>query len=185
MRYSREHWLEVALEALGNEGPDALTVDRLCALAGRTRGSLYHHFTSHNVLIEAVACFWRDRDTLAVMSDVGGPGTESAEALRTLNALAQRLDFDVEVNIRRLAARYSSVAHVVAEVDRARIRFLEAHYQALRERLPLMPGRVAEIEYAMFIGLQHLAPGMQGKERRELFEDFARLLERGQGSVEA
>ena len=49
-RLGRDDWLALGLERLAAEGPRALRLENICAAAGRTRGSFYHHFRDHDEL---------------------------------------------------------------------------------------------------------------------------------------
>ena len=58
-RFSKSDWLKLAVRLLGEEGPAAMTIERLTQAAGRTRGSLYHHFQSREGFLVALMAWWR------------------------------------------------------------------------------------------------------------------------------
>jgi hypothetical protein len=79
------------------------------------------------------------------------------ERLRTLNHLAAALDRDVELGIRRLASQNDRVAAVLAEADAARMDYIAG----LHLSAGLSEGqatRCSRVEYAAFVGAQHLWP---------------------------
>jgi AcrR family transcriptional regulator len=156
-RFSRDDWLVLGLAQLSAHGPDGLRIDPLCAAAGRTRGSFYHHFDDHDAFIAALLDQWREWNTDGVIEMVELEAEISGKRGR-LNALASGLDQQMEVAIRRFAAANAPAAQAVAEVDEIRIAYLarmnEEEFAANHARARIL----AEIEYAAFIGFQHLYP---------------------------
>ncbi len=175
-RFSKTDWLELALALLGKEGPEAMTVERLCAAAERTRGSLYHHFGDHNSFLYALLEFWQEQYTVRVMESVGDPSADSGVALEHLHSLAHALNFDVEVNIRRLVAIHPSLKEIVSLVDQTRIEFIEEHYKRIGKRIPMQARFIAELEYAIFIGIQHIEPDISVSKRNDLYKAFSQLI---------
>jgi len=175
-RFSKTDWLELTIVLLGEEGPEAMTVERLCEAAGRTRGSFYHHFGDHNSFLHALVEFWQEQYTLRVMKTVGEPGESSGAALEHLHSLAHALNFDVEVNIRRLVARHPSLQKMVSQVDQTRIGFIEEHYKRMENKVALEARWIAELEYAIFIGIQHIEPDISVVKRNKLYKAFSQLL---------
>lgn len=168
-RLSRDDWLVLGLAQLSAHGPDGLRIEPLCAAAARTRGSFYHHFEDHDAFIAALLDHWREWNTDGVIEMVEFEAEISGKRGR-LNALAAGLDQQMEVAIRRFAATNPQASEVVAEVDETRIAYLarmnveEITSDDARARM------LAEIEYAAFIGFQHLFPD----------SDEARLIEVGE-----
>ncbi len=156
-RFSRDDWLVLGLAQLSAYGPDGLRIEPLCAAAARTRGSFYHHFDDHDAFIAALLDQWREWNTDGVIEMVELEAEISGRRGR-LNALAAGLDQQMEVGIRRFAATNPQAAKAVAEVDETRIAYLagmnEQELAADEARARLL----AEIEYAAFIGFQHLFP---------------------------
>jgi AcrR family transcriptional regulator len=57
-RLSREHWIEAALDALGEGGVAAVAVEPLAARLGVTKGSFYWHFADVDAFLGALAERW-------------------------------------------------------------------------------------------------------------------------------
>lgn len=93
-RLRRSDWTELALRILAEDGPESLTVARLCEVAGRTRGSLYHHFADHEALIAATLEHWAARDTDRLIAE--------ARDADDLDRRAAALDARLELAVRRL-----------------------------------------------------------------------------------
>lgn len=148
---SRTDWTDLALRVLAEEGPEALTVAALCDRAGRTRGSLYHHFADHAALLDATVAAWSREGTDALVAATPpGPG-----AADRLNDLALAVDVRLEQGVRRLAERTPSVRETVRAVDRARVDHLSRLHEADGDP-PAEAQARAEVEYAAFLGFQQL-----------------------------
>lgn len=118
-RWSRTTWIELAVERLKAGGVAAVTLEALCAAAGRTRGSFYHHFPSVADLFVALAQRWRRTET----DDIGAVALAQADPRKGLRALARRseaMDHRLEIGVRALAADHPEVAARVREADDAR-----------------------------------------------------------------
>jgi TetR/AcrR family transcriptional repressor of nem operon len=57
---AREELLQAALTVIRTKGYAATTVDDICAAAGRTKGSFFHHFDSKEALGVAAAEYWAE-----------------------------------------------------------------------------------------------------------------------------
>lgn len=175
-RFSRDDWLVLGLAQLSAHGPDGLRIEPLCAAAARTRGSFYHHFKDHDAFIAALLDHWREWNTDGVIEMVELEAEISGKRGR-LNALAAGLDQQMEVALRRFAATNPQAGAAVAEVDETRIAYLarlnedELGVEAPRARM------LAEIEYAAFIGFQHLFPNADEARLIEIGETLERMIE--------
>jgi AcrR family transcriptional regulator len=83
-RLTREDWLEIGLNLLGSEGEKFLTIERLCQVANRTKGSFYHHFKNRDEFINALLEYWQSEYTERIISTV--------EQLDDLNERRRKLD---------------------------------------------------------------------------------------------
>lgn len=157
VRWSAEDWLRFGAERLREGGPDALALDPLCAAAGRTKGSFYHHFPTMSAFTARVLERWREASLAAL--ETWREADPSAPRRARLAALSHAVDDRLEANIRGLAARDSAAKALVAEVDAAResaiTRFLAEGWA-----LPaLRAHRAGQILYALFVAAQARAPG--------------------------
>lgn len=174
-RFSRDDWLVLGLAQLSAHGPDGLRIEPLCAAAARTRGSFYHHFDDHDDFIAALLDHWRDWNTDGVIEMVELEAEISGKRGR-LNALAAGLDQQMEVAIRRFAAANPQATQAVAEVDATRIDYLA---RLNEEDLGVTASRartLAEIEYAAFIGFQHLFPDADEAKLSEIGEILEQMI---------
>lgn len=118
-RWTQDAWIEFAVRQLRSGGPAALTLEALCAAAGRTRGSFYHHFPTVGALLVELARRWRRTET----NEIGALALAEDDPRRGLRALARRsegMDHGLEIGVRALAADHPEVAALVREADDAR-----------------------------------------------------------------
>ena len=160
-RFRRDDWLELGFRELVARGKPGLTLERLCEAAGRTRGSFYHHFADHETFVRALLERWVERQTDAVIALVE---TRDGERLSSLHELAGALDHGLDIAIRRFAATEPLAADTVSAVDRERLDFLERLYREDHGLPPARARRLAEIEYALFVGMQTLWPDRKPEE---------------------
>ena len=168
-RFSRDDWLVLGLAQLSAHGPNGLRIEPLCAAAARTRGSFYHHFDDHDAFIAALLEHWREWNTDGVIEMVELEAEISGKRAR-LSALAAGLDQQMEVAIRQFAAVNPQAKLAVTEVDETRISYLARKNEEERGEAEDRARILAQIEYAAFIGFQHLFPDA----------DEARLIEIGE-----
>lgn len=83
-RFSRESWLEKALEVLTREGESRLRVDSICAAIGVTKGSFYWHFKGRDDFLEALFDYWEEKFNRRVPETTQAHGGTAAERIRFL-----------------------------------------------------------------------------------------------------
>jgi AcrR family transcriptional regulator len=158
---------------LRDGGDGALTIDRLCKDLGRTKGAFYHHFADVGVYTTALLGAWEAMTMVTAAS-----GARTAVARRAANgATAERTaanggmtssDVALDRSIRAWSLRDARAHEVVSRVDERRMAQLTSRYSAdislsLRRKL-------ARLEYAAQIGLEHLYPEMPSAVSRELVQ---------------
>ena len=173
-RFARKDWLQLGLAALAEAGPAGLTVEALCARAGKTRGSFYSHFAGTEDFLGALAGHWRETFTEALIAAANRQGRPGAR-LDHLNQLAVRLDPRIEQGMRKLAAANAGVAHVCADADARRIAYLARLYEISGKFSRADAQALARIEYAAFVGFQQIAPDAGAAELRQVYQDFMKL----------
>ena len=119
-RFKREHWLDLGARLLTEEGPAALTIERLTTAAQRTRGSFYHHFGDRDAFLRALMGRWREQE-VDVARQSSAPEREAQSWPGLMRESLGDADFRLEREIRRLAASEPLVREILDEVDRARI----------------------------------------------------------------
>lgn len=158
IRLSRDTWLDAALGVLVDEGPEALTVDRLCRATAKTKGSFYHHFPGGAAdLVEQLLAHFRRRHFDAVAPPAAARRDPSAQHV-ALDEASLRLDGRVERALRAWALREPRVAAALRALDEQRLVVLAdllVREAGLSRR---EANDRAAIEYAAFVGFVAVFP---------------------------
>jgi AcrR family transcriptional regulator len=151
-RFTKIDWLSLGERLLCEEGPAALSLERLTEAAGRTKGSFYHHFQSRDVFLAALMDHWR----ATVVEAASRPYRDNPAAWPALlHAAPFDLNQPFERALRRLAADEPIIRAGVERVDRERIDSLTFLVSQLRDDLE-DPRAFAVLMYAVIVGVQWL-----------------------------
>ena len=173
-RLRRSDWLDLGLRELATHGPGKIGIDRLCRVAGRTRGSFYHHFEDHDGFIDAMLRRWAERQTMTVLAEVEAAAPEDRPGMLVLASL--KMDHRLDGALRAYARTHAGAAARIAEVDAARIGYLERLHRDVH-RVPAGTARaLARLEYAAFIGGLVVWPEASAVEHQVYANRFQRLV---------
>jgi len=151
-RASREDWCTSGLVILREHGHHAVTIERLCAALEKTKGSFYHHFADLETYHGALLALWERELTDRPMEHSMGAVSSEKRGAR-LDEAVRRIDHALDVAVRAWALRDARAREAIERVDRRRIDFLtELHRAADHKEARLL----AELEYAAFVGAEHL-----------------------------
>lgn len=166
-RFAKADWIAIGLAALRDQGPDALTIERLTVTAQRTRGSFYHHFASHEDFVRTMADSWLQQSTAGPIAEMQRT-TDVRRVRASLAEFAAALDHRLERQMRRLGEINPDVHAVVGRSDAMRVAMLAGMFQA---EFGLSPGEAqkrAQLQHAVFVGLQFVFPDAPAAFRRDL-----------------
>lgn len=161
------------MKLIAEVGVDVLSIDRLCLRLDRTKGSFYHHFANFELYRDALLDEWERINTDEPIAQIQTLPADSRG--KALGALVRRLDHPLDREIRRSASRDHRAREVVARVDRKRLAILETIWRergATAERARL----AAELEYAAFVGVQHLDLNMNSSDADRLERTLLEIL---------
>jgi AcrR family transcriptional regulator len=153
-RFARSDWLELGERLLSEEGPQALSLERLTEAAGRTKGSFYHHFQGRDGFLAALTARWRETVVERTARPYRDEPNLAAWRALLLDAPFQ-LNQPFERGLRRLAVGEPSVRAAVERADRERIDSLTFLVSQLRDDLE-DPRAFAVLMYAVIVGAQWL-----------------------------
>ncbi len=145
-------WCDAGLELLRDEGMTSLTVDRMCTVLQRTKGSFYHHFRDLDAFLSTLLARWEDTLTEAPIAFAGSAPEPKERSARLDDAVA-RLDHRVDLAVRAWALRDERARLAVARVDARRIAYLSELQAAAGAEDATA---AAKLEYVHFLGLQQL-----------------------------
>ena len=151
-RSTPSDWCLAGLAILRDQGPQVVTVERLCAALRKTKGSFYHHFRDMDAFLAALLEEWEELHTgrpIAAAEAAETPRRQSA----LLDAVVLGIDHDLDRAVRAWGRHDSRVREALRRVDERRIGFLTELHRAQGQA---GPRRLAELEYAVFLGAQEL-----------------------------
>ena len=163
IRFTREDWLKIGLQLLSDFGEQALTLERLCKVARRTKGSFYHHFKNHDDFINALLKYWQSKYTEQIITAVNRQKDPMIQR-RELDRLAANVDDRLERIIRNWSGVDRRVRQTIKEVDDQRIKYLGDLISKLGHLDRQTANELAVIEYATFLGLRYLFPNNESKQ---------------------
>ena len=151
---SKTVWLDEGLKVLSTKGPAALSIDGLCLVTGKTKGSFYHHFGNREQYIAALLDY-HEKNTMDEIIAVTDEGSDPAARLKKLTKLTFQISGDLELAIRAWALYDPKVKAYQDRLDRRRL----DHLKELHMASGLSPDKAemkSHRDYSLFIGLQQL-----------------------------
>lgn len=156
-RLTRSDWLMAGLEALAGAGPVALKAEPMARRLGTTKGSFYWHFADVPDFHRQMLALWAEGAVGHIPDALADQPTAVAKLRRLGQIVAGSVhpvlgDLAVEPAIRAWAREDAAVADALAEVDRARIAFI----QGLLTEVEITNPEMARIIYAAHVGMQDM-----------------------------
>src|ERR671915_310121 len=154
IRLSRKDWIDAALQALADEGPSRIAVERLAARLGTTKGSFYWHFKDREELITETLATWEREETDALIEEMKQI-SDPVERLRLGTVMATEYEEEERPDVRLLpSASDPVIGEVVKRAQRKRLDFLaqifrEAGFAPAESRLR------ARLAYSLALGWHH------------------------------
>lgn len=161
-------WLSAGLEILSDRGEQALTIDELCGLLKRTKGSFYHHFSGREDYCHRLLAFIEESDTSDVIRRAEAAGPDPHRRILALIGRTGRLKKDFEPALRAWALRDDLARQAQERIDRQRIEYLER--LCIESGLPPSLARLqAQRIYAVYLGASLMCPPLKGARLRDLY----------------
>ena len=162
-RLSQEQWLAEALEALVEEGPRVLTVDKICRRLDLSRGSFYWHFENRDDFINCLAEYWARTKTRDVIDAVTTFNVSPEERLFRLMELIQETKAAAyDIAIRAWASYEPKAAEIVKSVDRNRYSLVRSLFKEIG-----FDGDELEMRTRTFFVFNSFDPGVTIRESRQ------------------
>ena len=158
-RLTRQDWIEAAFERLVHSGVGDITIERLAAKFGVTRGSFYYHFSDRLDLLQEVLAYWADHHTALVREQIEGLQLDPATTLLALmRAIRNSGAADYDAPIRAWALHDPMARKAVKKVDEDRLAFIQSQFEGLGFK-----GLDAENRARLFLGFEMSAPALFAK----------------------
>jgi AcrR family transcriptional regulator len=145
-RATKEAWCRAGIQILRTEGAERITVERLCERVTKTKGSFYHHFVDLDAYFNDLLRLWEHEHTERVIASAQAESGRKSRDER-LETEVRKLDQQLELAVRAWAMRDDRARASLQKVDARRIEYLGSRHANEDD---------AVLEYAVFIGLQHL-----------------------------
>jgi AcrR family transcriptional regulator len=127
VRTPRDEWVDAALEALAEGGPDAVRVEALAVRLGVSKGGFYWHFTGRPALVEEMLDAWQRAAVEDVIDRIESHPAGPRAKLQKLFELAMSADgLSAELAVRDWSRRDSDVAERLHQVDNRRMGYLRS-----------------------------------------------------------
>jgi len=173
-RLTAERYFEEALELLGEQGSQALTIAALCERLDVTKGSFYHHFGGMPTFVDELLAYW-EREHSERLIELSQAQPDSSLRITSLTEFAVNLPHASESAIRAWGRSSPDVAAVVERVDGHREEHVIESLVALgllRERACVL-GRLA---LDLLIGIQTREVPPSPDRTRTLLQEIERLV---------
>lgn len=178
MRKQKEDWLITGLQILTEAGKSGLTIERMTALLGVTKGSFYHHFKNMKDFERQLIDHWANQ----YLSTAADYPQDPDEGLKLLDAIMEE-GFgpitDPEAAIRIWAQEDKDVQKIVQQIDAVRRDFVLQIFRPFAPRedeAQLM----ADMFYAMTIGAITAQPRLSSRRVLEMYQAFKLLFKMDQ-----
>ncbi|MCR9219555.1 MAG: TetR/AcrR family transcriptional regulator [Alphaproteobacteria bacterium] len=122
-KLGRDDWVRAAYAMLAEGGAASLSVERLAARLGVTKGSFYWHFKDRADLLDALRRRWTQQLVITRVEAAGGAPEEKVAHLLDIvvRSTRQRRGGSLELAMRSWARRDAETARVVEAVDQERL----------------------------------------------------------------
>ena len=155
-RLTRQDWIDAAIQLLVEAGIGAVSVDRLAADLGITRGSFYHHFSDREDLLRSMLDHWAERWTYAVREQIAALGLDPSTTLLVLmKMIRSERASDYDAPFRAWALHDPLARETVRKVDEVRMAFIQSQFEALG-----FTGPDAENRARLYLYYEMAAPAM-------------------------
>jgi AcrR family transcriptional regulator len=122
-RVRRSDWIEAGLWLLAEKGLESVTIDRLCAKLGVTKGSFYWHFKGSQEYLQSMADYWSN--TADFLDTLGTSDKDDWEQIREIARRVGDLGYGrIDKAMRVWADNCSETAESVRKTDRDVIQFV-------------------------------------------------------------
>ena len=174
--YSKQAWLEAALEMMGEGSLSDLTIEKLAKKLDVAKSGFYWHFRSRQALLDALLKYWAENHTQNVTNN---QDLLAMEPKARLIAAAEAIhNFELarhDLAVRHAAEKDQSVSDIIQRVTEARMEFIRQAFSELG-----FEGDDLEMRAMLFVGYhtwEHTTFKSVSKSRRKkLIENRINLL---------
>jgi AcrR family transcriptional regulator len=169
VRTPRAAWIDAALRALAERGPDGVRVEALASGLGVSQGGFYWHFTDRQALLEEMLDNWEKATVDDVIARVDGEPGDPRVKLQQLFDLAPTADFAVELAVRDWSRRDADVARRLRRIDRRRMEWMRSLFAQFCDGEDEAEAR-SMLAYSLLIGSYFVTAQHRGRTRAQMLQ---------------
>jgi AcrR family transcriptional regulator len=169
VRTPRGAWVDAAMQALAEGGPDAVRVEALAVRLGVSKGGFYWHFTDRGALLDEMLDAWEKAVVEDAIARVESEPVDPRAKLQHLFELVPSVDFPVELAIRDWARRDDEVAERVRRVDNRRMEYLRSLFGQFCADSDDVEAR-SMLAFSLFVGSYFIAARHPDRTRHEVLQ---------------
>lgn len=154
------------MKVLSTKGPGALSIDNLCLIMGKTKGSFYHHFGNRESYIGELLEY-HEKNTMDEIMEIANQAEDAPKKIKSLTKMTFQISGDLELSIRAWALYEPMVRNYQDRLDLRRLDYLkQLHMESglSAERAQMRANR----DYSLFIGFQQLKHHHNGDEFKKI-----------------
>jgi AcrR family transcriptional regulator len=169
-RTPRQRWIEEALQALAQGGPDAVRIEPLAKSLGVTRGGFYWHFEDRGALLGEMLDTWERVATDEVIERVERKGGDPRAKVRRAGALTFSDDLlPIDLAVRAWSRHDPDVAERLRRVDNRRMGYLRGLFGAFCSDEAEIEAR-SMLAFSLLIGNHFMAADHGPRSRAEVLD---------------
>lgn len=165
----RGAWVDAALQALAEAGPDAVRVEALAKGLGVSKGGFYWHFKDRQALLDEMLDSWEKAVVEDVIASLESQPADPRAKLQQLFELAPSVDFAVELALRDWSRRDSNVAERLHRIDNRRMGYLRSLFGQFCADENDVEAR-SMLAFSLFIGSYFIAAQHGAKTRAQVLQ---------------
>lgn len=166
-RLGKQDWIDEGLKVLMEVGYEGIKIDRLCKRLDISIGSFYHHFKNIDDYVESMIRDWEGR-TQSKVNDILEQDLPPEERIDRLHDASFETAPKLEVTIRAWSFQSPFIERCLDKMDRKRVRMLTGLFAEMGFGQDLAR-RLAEIDYASYLGVQTYSMNRSRHSARKLF----------------
>lgn len=169
VRTPRGAWVDAALQALADGGPEAVRVEALAVRLGVSKGGFYWHFTDRPALFAEMLDTWEKAMVDDIIARVESQQVDARAKVQHLFDLAPSADFAVELALRDWSRRERPVAARLRRVDNRRMGWLRSLFGQFCTDEDDIEAR-SMLAYSLLIGSYFIAAQHGDRTRKEMMQ---------------
>jgi len=174
-RVGRSDWIEAGLWLLAEDGLESVTIDRLCAKLGVTKGSFYWHFKGSQEFLQSMADYWSN--TADFLDTLRNSDKDDWEQIGEIARRVGDLGYGrIDKALRVWAESCSDTAESVRKTDHDVIQFV--FEKLINIGLARTDAKIlSEMIVASGIGLASIDPSPAPKKQKQMEKLWLQLIQ--------